>query len=116
MLVNEIECEQGMAKVIKNTKKQNDIKLLSNLMQIVNRELSEIDFETERQRCELGLSKVTFIKINCENMIRPAAFHFDAIEACVASNIQNGFLSEIVRSGVTELAPFHIGIIVDAVV
>jgi len=55
MLVNEVERQQWMAQMIKNSEEQDYVESFVELVNVVDRKFSEFDIEAKRRRGETRL-------------------------------------------------------------
>src|SRR5256885_1082399 len=107
MLVDQIEGEQRMPQMIKDSKEQNDVKMLPELVYVVHGEFSEFNVQPQHVGCVMCLRQISLVEINAEHTIGSAAFHLDAVESGVATDIEYGFASQIRGNRVLESFPLH---------
>jgi hypothetical protein len=100
-----------MAQVIKHAHEEHEIEFLSQLGDVINRELAKLDIDFERFRNKTRLPQITFIEINAENAVCATPFHLDAVKPGVAADIEHAFAGKIIGYGVRKLPPFDCGIV-----
>lgn len=88
MLVDEIEREQGMTKVIKDTEEQNDVEPLAELGDIVNRQFPIFDVEAADLSGEPRLGQVARIGIDADDSGSSGTLRGDRVITGVAADIE----------------------------
>src|SRR5215208_767893 len=111
MLVNEIEREQRMAQMIKNSEKQDDVESFVEFVNVVDREFSKVDITPKRAGSETRLRKIAVIEIDGDDAVCAAAFHFDAVKSGVATDVEDCFATQIRRNGKLKSFPFYARVI-----
>src|SRR5690348_13994986 len=103
MLCQQIQRQQGIAQVIKNSHEQNNVELLLKLVDIVYRELDELDVESADLGGIACLCEVARIMIHSNHAVCSALLHFDREKAAVAADIQDSHAVEVRRKRVFQM-------------
>src|SRR5436309_14210119 len=111
MLVNEIEREQRMTQMIKNSKKQNDVESFLEFVNVVHGKFSKLDIKPKRARREARLSEIAVIEIDTKHAIGAATLHLDAVESAVTTDVEHRFATQIRRNSILKPLPLYAWVI-----
>src|SRR5207253_531382 len=95
-LANEVEREQGVAKVVEHPHEDDEVEALAQSADIVDVGLRELDVVmAERLGGEPRLGEVALVAVNAEHARGAAALHLDRIETRVAADVEHALAGDV---------------------
>src|SRR5690348_3981176 len=106
VLVNEVERQQRMTKVIEHAHEHDEIEALTELTDVVNRQLAKFDVEAAHPGGKARLRQIFIDGVDADDARCAAALQLHRVETGVAADVEDRVAGEIARNGVGEAAPF----------
>jgi hypothetical protein len=107
VLVNQIQGQQGMAKVIEDAEEQHDIEPLAQRRDVKNRQLAELELNPAHLGGKAGLVQIVRVRIHGDYALGAAPLHLDRVEAGIAADVEDGPATQISGHRIGEAAPLH---------
>jgi hypothetical protein len=116
VLMDEIESEEGMAKVIKDTHEDDEIESFAESGDIPYGETAELDVDALDLGGEAGLAEVMFVRVDAEDAGGSASLHLERVETGVAADIKDSLAGEVGGDGMTKARELSLGIVAQEVI
>jgi hypothetical protein len=116
VLMDEVESEEGMAEVIKNTHEDDQIEGFAKSGNIPDGETAKLDVDILDLGSEAGLAEVMFVRIDAEDAGGSASLHLERVETGVAADIKDSLAGEVGGDGVAEARELSLRIVAQEVI
>lgn len=113
VLMDEVESEQGMTQVIQDAHEDDEIEFFAESGNVPNGKTAKLDVDAFHFGGEPGLAEVVLVGIDAEDTRGTAALHLQRVEACVATDVEDGFAGEICRKSIAEACELNFRIIAE---
>src|SRR5262249_45070812 len=107
--LDQIECKQRMAQVIKDTHEHHEIEPLTEKADLVDTHPTQFDFDTADLGGKSCLGQIGLVGVDTQHPLGAAPLHLDGVEPCIATHVEHRFSREVLWDRLSEVTPLVAG-------